>query len=527
MQKLTLEIQNIKNIRRGKLTLPVEKGVYAITGVNGSGKSTIINCLGKLVVDFSIYSLNHIDRKEIPSFSFLYKEKKDIYALTEQVKYRKSKNGVVLRPKTFYKWLLDKETPDIHFNGLYEGSFFFGKRFKDSANIDELISQNKISTAHMHVVDSFIGEMVSFILHNDKNHYTNLLQLHLGYAKKLGFKNNPCFISYGKHLVSQYRMSSGECLLISLFDFINNVIRDKMKKEPETDETEIVENSMLFEEPTFLIIDEIEAALHPSSIKRLMEYFMQLAEEYNFMIIISSHSAEVIRQIKPKNLFNIESSSEGTMIVSNPCFPSYAIRDVYTHIGYDVVILTEDVLAQRFVDQTLTEMRLKDKRLINILPVGGWENVIKLYKDLVNNRYFGPSTMVFYILDGDVKDISEFKSKYRKDNTPKMFLPIPSVEKFLQKIPTDIKYSELRRKLDSYIFNTDTILDLFNEFYTGDEGKKVDDDKDGKNFYNHVIKYIGRRGLSEDRFIDQLSSFILECIDTTAFKDELKTKMTV
>lgn len=194
MQNLILEIQNIKNIRKGALTLPIEKGVYAITGVNGSGKSTLINCLGKLVVDFSIYSLNHIDRAEVPSFSFSYKGKKDIYSLIEQTKSRKSKNGVDLRPKTYCKWQLDKECPEIHFNGLYEGSFFFGKRFKDSANIDEQIGLNKISTAHMRVVDSFIGEMVSFILHNDKNHYHNLLQLHLGYAKKLGFKNNPCFI---------------------------------------------------------------------------------------------------------------------------------------------------------------------------------------------------------------------------------------------------------------------------------------------------------------------------------------------
>lgn len=379
----------------------------------------------------------------------------------------------------------------------------------------------------MHVVDSFIGDMVSFILHNDKNHYSNLLQLHLGYAKKLGFKNNPCFISYGGHLVSQYRMSSGECLLISLFDFINNVIRDKMTKEPEGDETVVDDCPLLLDEPTLLIIDEIEAALHPSSIKRLMEYFLQLAEEYNFMIVISSHSAEVIRQIKPQNLFNIESSLEGSMIVSNPCYPSYAIRDVYTHVGYDVVILTEDVLAQRFVDLALTEMRLKDNRLVNILPVGGWENVIKLYKDLVSNRYFGPTTLIFYILDGDVKEMPVFKSNYRKDKTPKMFLPIPSVEKFLQKIPTDIKYRALRSKVDSYIFNTDTILDLYNGFYTGDVGKRAEDDEDGKNFYNHIVKYLSRKGLSEDRFIDQLSTFIIECLDVTAFKEDLRTKMTV
>lgn len=93
MQNLTLEIHNIKNIRNGNLSIPVEKGVYAITGVNGSGKSTLINCLGKLVVDFSIYSLNHIDRSGVPSFSFSYNGKKDVYSLIEQVITKKTKKG--------------------------------------------------------------------------------------------------------------------------------------------------------------------------------------------------------------------------------------------------------------------------------------------------------------------------------------------------------------------------------------------------------------------------------------------------
>lgn len=511
MSVLELKIRNIKNIKEANFTIPIEKGVYAITGTNGSGKSTIINCLGKLVVDFSIYSLEYIDNALTPSFTFSYEGKQDVYMLRE-VEIEKDHKGHKQRKKLVNRWISDKGTPNISFDGLFEGSFFFGKRFTDSIKIDKYLNGCKGTIPKMYDVDPFIGDNVSMILHNDTNHYKNLKHLGLAKAKYLGFKNDPCFVTYGNNIVSQYSMSSGECLLLSLFAFINNVVGEDM------------EESSISSKPTLIIIDEIEAALHPSAIKRLMDYFNCLAYEHNFVIIISSHSAEVIRQINPRNLYNIERTEEGCILVSNPCYPSYAIRDVYTHVGYDIVILTEDNLARKFVDDTITEMRLGEKRLFNILPVGGWENVLKLYTDLVNNNYFGPSTQVFCVLDGDVQSMQEYK-KYRKSPIPKMFLPIPSVEKFMQAIVLDAKYSIIKAKLNSYIFRTDTIDSLYKAYYDNAEGHKIEDDKDGKNFFSYVINYLSRRGISEDDFISKLSTFVNETTDSTQFKENLKKQL--
>ena len=41
---LNIEIRKIKAIEKLNISLPVEKGLYAITGQNGSGKSTVITC---------------------------------------------------------------------------------------------------------------------------------------------------------------------------------------------------------------------------------------------------------------------------------------------------------------------------------------------------------------------------------------------------------------------------------------------------------------------------------------------------
>ncbi|MCI4000332.1 ATP-binding protein, partial [Klebsiella pneumoniae] len=39
-----MTIKHIKSIDELKISLPVEKGLYAITGQNGSGKSPVITC---------------------------------------------------------------------------------------------------------------------------------------------------------------------------------------------------------------------------------------------------------------------------------------------------------------------------------------------------------------------------------------------------------------------------------------------------------------------------------------------------
>lgn len=178
-------------------------------------------------------------------------------------------------------------------------------------------------------------------------------------------------------------------------------------------------------------------------------------------------------------------------------------------------------MAKQFVDQTLTELRLKDNKLINVLPVGGWENVIKLYKDLVSNNYFGPSTLLFCVLDGDVLSIDQYK-KYRKDSTPKFFLPIPSVEKLLQQIPLNPQYVKLRSKLNSHIFTTSTIENLYTDFYRVEDGLGVDTDPDGKNFYNHLTKHLGKRGINEAVFVASLCSFVNESVDSSQFKENIK-----
>jgi len=50
--KLKMTIHNIKCIKDLEIEFPTKRGLYAITGQNGSGKSTIVACASSVFLIF-------------------------------------------------------------------------------------------------------------------------------------------------------------------------------------------------------------------------------------------------------------------------------------------------------------------------------------------------------------------------------------------------------------------------------------------------------------------------------------------
>lgn len=237
----------------------------------------------------------------------------------------------------------------------------------------------------------YIKQKLSYIIHGDLSHYQYLKRVrNKNIAKEAHLKNTPYFQVFNNNLVSQYRMSSGECLLISLLHFIYNAL---------------IRRSLPDNQPILMLIDEIELALHPLAISRLIDLLYEIIDEHeNLTVILTSHSPEVIRKINPNNLFVIEAITDNNFNIINPCYPSYAIRDVYIHDGFDYIILVEDILAKYIVDTTIKKLGLNSSKLINILPIGGWENALKFQQEVNMTNTFGIGIKVFSILDGDIQN---------------------------------------------------------------------------------------------------------------------------
>lgn len=330
MSNLKLEINQIKNINNAILEFPIERGIYCLAGSNGCGKSTVMSCLAQLVFSSSLNILNNEDFSNNSYVKFSYDTKQTIWS------FNSSQN----------KWKSDVSIQNrLHFNGMYEGSLFYGTRFNDSLIVDELVKNGSISMDSIVDADIYIKQKLSYIIHGDLSHYQYLKRVrNKNIAKVAHLKNTPYFQVFNNNLVSQYRMSSGECLLISLLHFIYNAL---------------IRRSLPDNQPVLMLIDEIELALHPVAISRLIDLLYEIINEHeNLTVILTSHSPEVIHKINPNNLFVIEAITNNSFNIINPCYPSYAIRDVYIHDGFDYIILVEDVLAKYIVDTTIKKLGL-------------------------------------------------------------------------------------------------------------------------------------------------------------------------
>ena len=85
--------------------------------------------------------------------------------------------------------------------------------------------QNEDYKKYLIDADAFVIETLGYILHNSKSYYNGLKKISdKKTATANGFKGIPYFYETKGKIISQYKMSSGECMLISLIDFLNNVI---------------------------------------------------------------------------------------------------------------------------------------------------------------------------------------------------------------------------------------------------------------------------------------------------------------
>ncbi|MBS7008784.1 ATP-dependent nuclease [Anaerostipes sp.] len=486
MKELEIEINKIKNIKKGKLSIPLRRGIYGIIGNNGTGKSTIMTCLAQVVFSHSLDALRDEDIVE-ESYVWLSDGEKT-------AKWHRQNDA----------WKsIEPPRKRVHYNGMYEGSLFYGTRFNDSKIVDDLLYMEKIDSRDIIEADDYIKDNLSYILHGNYNFYRTLKRIrNKRIAAILELENTPYFQEFRGKLVSQYRMSSGECLLISLLHFIYNAI---------------VRRSLPQDQPIIMLIDEIELALHPIAVVRLLELLSELIKQHhNLVVILSSHSPEVIRIIQPNNLFQIELSKqeEGLIEVNTPCYPSYAIRDVYMHDGFDFVILVEDYLAKKIVQAIIDEKDISRSKLINILPVGGWSNVLNLQHELYIHSTFGAGTKIFSILDGDIK---ESVGQQYKDY-PKLFIPIGSIEKFLKEVLVTNVNAQIKKEINDKFFNVKSVDNLIAEYVKTNKKK----DEDGKELYKIIRVDFENRSIAEMTFVENICKIAKKYIDFSKFETNLE-----
>lgn len=460
--KLKVDIHKLKCIEDLSIELPLERGLYAITGQNGSGKSTIVTCASSAF--YELIMIDHFGDTDDDAFIHLTLG-------TGDCTYKKvvGETGKK-RWKRFFN-------NNFRVNGFYEGSLIYGNRFRNTDKI-KLRKLNKKKPSSLKIGDEFIRKNLGKILQGDEEYYSKLY-----YYNDEEFNNPIFYYEKNGHMVNQFYMSTGENLLIS-------ILYSLLKRIKDTRSSSI---------PCLILLDEIELAMHPSALKRLTAFMRQIAVDNDFAVYFSTHSLEVIASIPPNNIFYVNRHIDNSYEIVNPCYHAYATRILYDHEGYDKVFLVEDILAKTIIDKIMTKERLKGNKLVHVMPAGGYSNVIDLAYDVVKSNLLSKKASVAMILD---RDIMEKAKNHKKRiganfNVPMSFLPVESLEKYLKNALVSKVNHTLHRELSDYIFSKKSL-----ESITHDYTRTVKKDDDGKKFFSMLMDNVTDCGKTETDLIE-------------------------
>jgi energy-coupling factor transporter ATP-binding protein EcfA2 len=186
---------------------------------------------------------------------------------------------------------------------------------------------------------------------------------------------------------------------------------------------------------TLVLIDELELALHPTAQTELLKYLEHIAGEKSLTVIVSTHSATIIKQASRRQILLLEANDQGEVICTSNCFPSYVLGTLADReeSASDVVVYVEDEAAQAIVSQLVKRFTAEQFAVhsllpsVSVVPVGGFANVLRFF---VHQRPLLPAvTRAYVVLDADAEpslanaQVPEIIRIYRNERRAISFLP--------------------------------------------------------------------------------------------------------
>ncbi len=126
---------------------------------------------------------------------------------------------------------------------------------------------------------------------------------------------------------------------------------------------------------SLILIDEVEASLHPSAQRKLIHHLLELARLKELQIILSTHSQHVLEEL-PEEARIFLQRREDKVEVLYGVSSNYALSKMDEPNHPDLYLFTEDQRATFLVNELLRKMNSVDMTTIKVTHVGP-SNVVK------------------------------------------------------------------------------------------------------------------------------------------------------
>ncbi|MDP8237269.1 MAG: ATP-binding protein [Candidatus Erginobacter occultus] len=160
-------------------------------------------------------------------------------------------------------------------------------------------------------------------------------------------------------------------------------------------------------ENALILVEEIENGLHPVAIRRLVEYFVDVAQRRSSQVIFTTHSDYALDPLPAQAIW---AAIDGT--VQQGKLSVETLRAVSGRIDTKVVVFVEDNFAKCWLDCILRERLRRNFDQVEVYAVSGNGNAKRIHNGHRDNPAI--QSVSFCYLDGDSQQIEDIaRSVYR------------------------------------------------------------------------------------------------------------------
>lgn len=150
---------------------------------------------------------------------------------------------------------------------------------------------------------------------------------------------------------------------------------------------------------SLVVIDEVEASLHPRAQRRLVRFLLWLARQKRLQVIVSTHSPYVLEELPQEARVLLLPGPQGLNVVYGAS-PEFAMSRIDENMHPELIVFVEDREAGVLLREILASDSKTSELLgrISIVPVGP-TNVVQLLGKLAHDRRL--PYRAFAMTDGD------------------------------------------------------------------------------------------------------------------------------